>query len=34
VLEHRLVLRPQAAALGRSARDILRDILDQLPPPI
>lgn len=34
VLEHRLVLRPQAAALGRSARDVLRDILDQLPPPV
>jgi MoxR-like ATPase len=34
VLEHRLILRPQAAALGRSARDILREILDQLPPPV
>lgn len=34
VLEHRLIVRPQAAALGRSARDILNEILDQLPPPV
>ena len=34
VLEHRLIVRPQAAALGRGARDILNEILDQLPPPV
>ncbi|MBI2276908.1 MAG: MoxR family ATPase [Dechloromonas sp.] len=34
VLEHRLIVRPQAAALGRNARDILGDILNQLPPPV
>ena len=34
VLEHRLIVRPQATALGRSARDILNEILDQLPPPV
>ena len=34
VLEHRLIVRPQATALGRSARDILNEILDQLPPPL
>jgi len=34
VLEHRLIIRPQAAALGRGARDILNEILDQLPPPV
>jgi len=34
ILEHRLIVRPQAAALGRSARDILSEILNQLPPPV
>jgi len=34
VLEHRLILRPKAAALGRTARDILREVLDQVPPPV
>jgi MoxR-like ATPase len=34
VLEHRLIVRPQAAAAGRTARAILGEILDQLPPPV
>jgi MoxR-like ATPase len=34
VLEHRLIVRPQAAAAGRTARDILSEILNQLPPPV
>ena len=34
VLEHRLIVRPQAAALGRTARDILNEILNELPPPV
>jgi MoxR-like ATPase len=34
ILEHRLIVRPQAAALGRSARDILNEILNGLPPPV
>lgn len=34
VLEHRLIVRPQAAANGRTARDILAEILDSLPPPV
>jgi len=34
ILEHRLIVRPQAAALGRSARDILSEILNGLPPPV
>lgn len=34
ILEHRLIVRPQAAALGRSGRDILSEILNQLPPPV
>jgi MoxR-like ATPase len=34
VLEHRLIVRPQAAATGRSARDILAEVLDSLPPPL
>jgi MoxR-like ATPase len=33
VLEHRLVVRPQSAALGKSAGGILQEVLDQLPPP-
>jgi MoxR-like ATPase len=34
VLEHRLIVRPRAAAEGKNARVILKAILDQLPPPV
>lgn len=34
ILEHRLIVRPQAAALGRSAREILTEVLNTLPPPV
>jgi MoxR-like ATPase len=34
VLEHRLIVRPQAAALGRTASHILKDVLEKLPPPV
>jgi MoxR-like ATPase len=34
VLEHRLIIRPQAAAMGQSARSVLKEILDQVPPPV
>ena len=34
ILEHRLIVRPQAAAAGRTARDILNEILNRLPPPV
>jgi len=34
VLEHRLIVRPQAAAMGQSARSILGEILDQVVPPV
>lgn len=34
VLEHRLIVRPQAAAMGQTARSILEDILKQVPPPV
>jgi MoxR-like ATPase len=34
ILEHRLIVRPQAAAAGRTARDTLNEILNQLPPPV
>ncbi len=34
ILEHRLIVRPQAAAAGRSARDILTEVLGQIPPPV
>ncbi|MBK7324955.1 MAG: MoxR family ATPase [Propionivibrio sp.] len=34
VLEHRLIVRPQAAAMGQSARSILKEILDKEPPPV
>jgi MoxR-like ATPase len=33
VLEHRLVVRPQSAALGKSAGGILQELLDQVLPP-
>lgn len=34
VLEHRMIVRPQAAALGRSAGIILKEIVAQVPPPV
>lgn len=34
VLEHRLIVRPQAAALGRTAHHILAEILDKVAPPV
>jgi len=34
ILEHRLIVKPQAAVLGRNAADILAEILDRLPPPV
>ncbi len=34
ILEHRLIVRPQAAAAGRTAGSILKEILDTLPPPV
>lgn len=34
VLEHRLIVRPQAAATGQSARSVLQAILAQVPPPV
>jgi MoxR-like ATPase len=34
VLEHRLILRPQAAATGRKVQDVLADVLDQVRPPV
>lgn len=34
ILEHRLIVRPQAAVLGRNAADILTEILAQVPPPV
>ncbi|AMK79120.1 AAA family ATPase [Methylomonas methanica] len=34
ILEHRLIVKPQAAVLGRNAGDILAEILDRLPPPV
>jgi MoxR-like ATPase len=34
VLEHRLIVRPQAAAMGQSARSVLQAILAQVPPPV
>lgn len=34
ILEHRLIVRPQAAAAGRTAREILNQILGELPPPV
>lgn len=34
VLEHRLIVRPQAAALGKTATLILQEILNQVAPPV
>lgn len=34
VLEHRLIVRPQAAAMGQSARSVLQAVLAQVPPPV
>lgn len=34
VLEHRLIVRPQAAALGKTASLILKEVLDQVLPPL
>jgi len=34
IFEHRLILKPKAAAMGRSARIILKEVLDQVPPPV
>lgn len=34
VLEHRLIVRPQAAALGKTANLVLKEILSQVPPPV
>jgi len=34
ILEHRLIVKPQAAVLGRNAGEILAEILDRLPPPV
>lgn len=34
ILEHRLILKPKAAALGRNAHAILAEILDQVAPPV
>lgn len=34
ILEHRLILRPKAAALGRQASDVLQEVLDRVPPPV
>jgi MoxR-like ATPase len=34
VLEHRLIVRPQAAALGKTASNILKEVLDRVHPPV
>ncbi|MDX9994335.1 MAG: MoxR family ATPase [Rhodocyclaceae bacterium] len=34
VLEHRLIIRPQAAAMGQGAHSVLQDILDRVAPPV
>lgn len=34
VLEHRLIVKPQAAAMGKTASAILQEIVDQIPPPV
>ncbi len=34
VLEHRLIIRPQAAAMGQTGRGVLNGIVDQVKPPV
>lgn len=34
ILEHRLIINPQAAVLGRKTADILLEILQRIPPPV
>jgi len=34
IFEHRLILKPKAAAMGRSAHTILKEVLDQVTPPV
>ncbi|PPD03273.1 MAG: AAA family ATPase [Methylobacter sp.] len=34
ILEHRLIVRPQAAVLGQSASEILREIINRILPPV
>lgn len=34
VLEHRLIIRPQAASLGKTSNSILKDVLNQVVPPV
>lgn len=34
ILEHRLILKPKAAALGRTAHDVLKEVLEQVTPPV
>lgn len=34
ILEHRLIVRPQAAVLGQSAGEILREIINRIIPPV
>jgi MoxR-like ATPase len=34
VLEHRLIVRPQAAAMGKTANSILQEVLNQIAPPV
>jgi len=34
VLAHRLIVRPQATAMGQTARTILASIMEQVLPPV
>lgn len=34
ILEHRLILKPKAAALGRTAHEVLKEVLGQVSPPV
>lgn len=34
ILEHRLILKPKAAALGRTANEVLKEVLEQVIPPV
>ena len=34
VLEHRLIVRPQAASLGKTSNSILKEVLNQVAPPV